>query len=130
MFLMILGASAFQLRSKFRKKSVQVHSKIKAQSGRHLDPIFAGSWNQHGSILEWFGRPSWSHVGTQCHQNRIQKTIKKFFTFWDASGSNFNAFLVDLGSNLGGPGGSNESVFWCLVGSWTQDAPKTRRKRR
>ena len=44
MFLMILGASAFQLRSKIKKKSVQGRSKIKAQIGPQPDPIFDGSW--------------------------------------------------------------------------------------
>ena len=122
---MILGVSAFQLRRKIGKKSVQGRSKIKPQIGWHLDPIFDGSWSQHGWILEGFGGPSWSHVGTKCHQSRTQKSIKKIITLWEASGTNFNEFLVDLGSNLGGPGGSNESVFWWLCWLLEPRCPKT-----
>ena len=122
---MILGVSAFQLRRKIRKKSVPGRSKIKPQIGWHLDPIFDRSWNQHGWILEGFGRPSWSHVGTKCHQSRSQKSMKKIITLWEASGTNFNEFLVDLGSNLGGPGGSNESVFWWLCWLLEPRCPKT-----
>ena len=115
MFLMILGVSAFQLRSKIRKKSVPGRSKIKPQIGWHLDPIFGGSWDQHGWILEGFGRPSWSHVGTKCHQSRTQKTIKKIITLWEASGTNFNEFLVDLGSNLGGARGVQRINFLVIM---------------
>ena len=122
---MILGVSAFQLRSKIRKTSVPGRSKIKPQIGWHLDPIFGGSWDQHGWILEGFGRPSWSHVGTKCHQSRTQKSMKKIITLWEASGTNFIEFLVDLGSNLGGPGGSNESVFWWLCWLLEPRCPKT-----
>ena len=122
---MILAISAFQLRSKIDKKASQDRSKFKHKFGQHLDPFFDGFWDQLGSILGAFCRPSWSHVGTKWHQNPISKPIKKMITFWKASGTNFNQFLVDFGSNLGGPGGSNESVFWWLVGSWSQDAPKT-----
>ena len=114
MLLMILGVSAFQLRRKIRKKSVAGPSKIKPQICWQPDSIFDGSWSQHGWILEGFGRPSWSHVGIQCHQNRTQKSIKKIITLWEVFGTNFHEFWVDLGSNLGGPGGSNESVFWSL----------------
>ncbi len=32
--------------------------------------------------------------------------------------------LLDFGSKLGGPGGSNEPAFRWLVGSWGQDSPK------
>ena len=122
---MMLGVPAFQLRRKIRKKSVAGPSKIKPQIGCHLDPIFDGSWSQHGWIWEGFGRPSWSHVGTQCHQNRTQKSMKKIITLWEAAGTNFNEFLVDLGSNLGGPGGSNESVFWWLCWLLEPRCPKT-----
>ena len=122
---MILGASAFQLRNKIDNKASQDRLKLKYKFGLHLDSFFCGFWDQLGSILGGFCRPSWSHVGTKWHQNPISKPIKKIITFWKASGTNLNQFLVDFGSNLGGPGGSNESVFWWLVGSWSQDAPKT-----
>ena len=111
---MILGPTAFQLRSKIDKKASQDRSKFKHKFGQHLDPFFDGFWDQLGSILGAFCRPNWSHVGTKWHQNRISKPMKKIITFWKASGTNFNQFLVDFGSNLGGPGGSNESVFWWL----------------
>ena len=91
---MILGVSAFQLRKKIGKKSVQGRSKIKPQIGWHLDPIFDGSWSQHGWILEGFGRPSWSHVGTKCHQNPTPKPIKKIITFWEPSKAIFGGFWV------------------------------------
>ena len=86
--------------------------------------LFYRFWEHLGSILGGFWRPSWSHVGTKWHQNVISKPIKKTTAFWEASRSNFNGFLVDFGCLLGGLGRSNERLFWWLVGSWSQDAPK------
>ncbi len=90
MFLMIWGVSAFQLRSKIDKTASQDRSKFKHKFGQHLDPFFDGFWDQLGSILGAFCRPSWSHVGTKWHQNPISKPMKKIITFWKASGTNFN----------------------------------------
>ena len=63
--------------------------------------------------FEKFGRTSKIILKTD-----RQNHVKLIF-----GGSKFNNFLVDFGSILGGPGGSNERVFWWLVGSWNQDAP-------
>ena len=122
---MFFGVSALQLRSKIDKKTSPDRSKMKQKFGQHLDPFFDWFWDQLGSNLGGFWRPSWSHVGTKWHQNVIPKSIKKTTVFWKASGTNFNEFFIDFGSILGGPGGSNEPVFWWLDGSWSQDAPKT-----
>ena len=125
MFLIILGLPAFQLRSKIDKKASQDRSKLKHKFGQHLDPFFDGFWYQLGSILGGFCRPSWSHVGTKWHQSRTQKSIKKIITLWEASGTNFNEFLVDLGANLGGTNVVVLEHFWLLGPSWGHHGPKT-----
>ena len=122
---MFFGPSALQLRSKIDKKAFPDRVEIKYKSCQHLDANLDRFGSQLGSILGGFWRPSWIQVGTKWHQNPTTQPIKKIITFWKASGTNFNQFLVDFGSNLGGPGGSNEPAFWWLVGSWSQDAPKT-----
>ena len=124
MFLMILGVSAFQLRRKIKKKSVQGRSKIRPQIGWQPDPIFDGSWDQHGWILEGFGRPSWSHVGTKCHQSRTQKTIKKIITFWEPPERILMNFWWILAPTWGGQGGPTNQFLGDYVGSWSQDAPR------
>ena len=125
MFLMILGVSAFQLRRKIRRKSVPGRSKIKPQIGWHLDPIFGGSWDQHGSILEGFGRPSWSHVGTKCYQNPTPKTIKKSTTSRKASGSILGGFWLPSWPPTRETTIQISEYFWFLGPSWRQDGPKT-----
>ena len=83
---MFFGPSALQLRSKIDKKAFPDRLKFKHKFGQHLDPFFDGFWDQLGSILGGFWRPSWSHVGTKWHQNPISKPIKKMITFEKASG--------------------------------------------
>ena len=124
MFLMILGVSAFQLRRKIRKKSVPGRSKIKPQIGWHLDPIFGGSWDQHGWILEGFGRPSWSHVGTQWHQSWTQESMKKSSLFGRPPEPILMNFWWILAPTWGGQGGPTNQLFGDYVGSWSQDAPR------
>ena len=94
--------------------------------------IWLPSWSLFLYILEAslvdfgrFWRPSLIYVETKWHQNVISKPNQKTIAFSKASGTNFNDFLVDFGWLLGGPGGSKKRVFGWLVGSWSQDAPKT-----
>ena len=86
---MFFGPSAGRLWSKINKKTSPGRSKIKQKIRQHLDPIFDGSWNQLGWILGGFWRPSWSQVGTKCHQNLTPKPIKKIITFLEPSGAIF-----------------------------------------
>ena len=53
-------------------------------------------------------------------KNLSKNNIKKSLVFWLI----LCWFLLDFGSKLGGPRGSNEPAFRWLVGSWGQDSPK------
>ena len=53
-------------------------------------------------------------------KNQSKNNIKKSLVFWLI----LCWFLLDFGSKLGGPRGSNEPAFRWLVGSWGQDSPK------
>ena len=68
---------------------------MKQKIGQHLDPLFVGFWNQLGSMLGGFWRPSWTQVGTKWHQHPTTQPIKKIIIFWKASGWFFNEFLID-----------------------------------
>ena len=63
--------------------------------------LFFWFWNQLGSILGGFGRPSWTQVGTKWHQNPSTQPIKKLITFWIALGTDFSGFWWILLSNWG-----------------------------
>ena len=111
-FSRFFGTPAFQLQIKIDKKTSPDRSKFKQKFGQHLDPFFDGFWEQLGSI---FGKllaaklePCWHQMASKPNPKTNQKTT----AFWKASGTNFNQFMVDLGSNLGGPGESNEPAFW------------------
>ena len=110
--------------AKFTTKAFPGQSKIKQKNCEHLDLNFDGSWDQLGSILGGFWRPSWNQVGTKWHQNPTTQPIKKMITFWKASGTNFNHFLVDFGSNLGGQGGPTNQFFGDLLALGAKMRPR------
>ena len=97
---------------------------MKQKFGQHLDPLFDGFWDQLGSILGGFWRPSWTQVGTKWHQNSTTQPIKKIIIFWKASGTLFNEFLVDFGSVLGGPGGTTNMFFGHILALEAQIHPR------
>ena len=125
---MILGPSAFQLRSKIVKKAFPDRSKMKENLGQYLDWFFDRFWSQLGLILGRFWRPSWSQVGTKWHQNLIPQPIKKMITFWSAS----DQFFLNFWSQLGSPGGSTSVGFdgFSALGAflaprWAQEPPRS-----
>ena len=48
--------------------------------------------SQLGSILEGFGEPSWTQVGTKSLQKWVFKSMQKMITFWIALGTDFARF--------------------------------------
>ena len=90
---------------------------MKQKIGQHLDPFFDGFWDQLGSILGGCWRPSWTQVGTKCHQNPTTQLIKKMITFWIALGTDFFRILVDFGAKLGVQDVAALWPFWTYFGS-------------
>ena len=99
------------------------------QLGAQEEPILISFLIDFGNNLGRFWEGFGGQVGTKLAPNgtrtRPHNQSTKMITFWKAYGTNFNQFLADLGTNWGGPGGSNESAFWTFFGSWGQDPPKT-----
>ena len=124
-FAILFDPSAFQLRSEIAKKTSPGRSKFKQKIGQHLDFFFDGFWDQLGSILGGFWRPSWTQVGTKCHQNPTPKPIKKITGFRKAAGWILGGFWLSTWRVLGGPSGVRRATFLLLEPSWRQDGPKT-----
>ena len=77
--------------------------------------------------------PSWTQVGTKCHQNRTQQTIKKIITFWKPSGTILGGFWLP---SWRGQGGSESLLFggFLVLGAILaprrpQDAPRSPKRR-
>ena len=129
---MILGPSAFQLRSTIVKKAFPDRSKMKENLGLYLDWFFDRVWSQLGWLLGGFWRPSWRQVGSKWQQNRLPQWIKKMITFWWASGTIFNEFLVPTWLSRGSTSvdfyGFSALVAF-LAPRWAQEPPRSPKRR-
>ena len=123
MFLMILGPSAFQLRSKIDKKASPDRSKINQNFGQHLDPIFDASWRP-----TWLPRPSQNPP--KIDQKSMKNGPKNHSYFLNPSWSQCGTILVQLLGHLV-PTWPNLLPTWHQLGpnlgpTWLQSAWDTR----
>ena len=101
-FWMIVGLSAFQLRSKIDKKAPPDRSKINKKIGQHLDPIFDAS-----------GRPTWLPRSSQNSPKSIKNRskidleirhilypLRKITVFLRSYGTNTRRSYLDYGRSL------------------------------
>ena len=104
------------------------HQKMKVRAFKNQQKIILKLMQISISFLIYFLMDFLVHVGPmlgpKIHlksiKNLSKNNIKKSLVFWLI----LCWFLLDFGSKLGGPRGSNEPAFRWLVGSWGQDSPK------
>ena len=126
-FFNVFGSLGLPTSKHHKKKCFQVDQKLSTKNWWAYWSNFWCFWNQLGLILGGFRRPSWSQVGTKCHQHPTPKPIKKLLLF----GRPPDWFWVDFGFNLAPKRGSKTfrpiwvfCIFSVLEHSWGCSGPK------
>ena len=124
MFSMILGLSAFQLRSKIDKKTSQDRSKFKPKIGQHLDPFFDGFWDQLGSIWEGFGGQVGAKLAPNGTRTRPHNQSKKRLLFGRPPERILINFWWILGPTWGGQRDPTKQLFGDLLALGAKMRPR------